>query len=119
MAEKADSEDSADLLLTVLKAHTNNIGSVLESAKAHYRGVCTVSRRIENHISLLLEPYYRFLPRRETRTDWLLSLSGAWTKHPNEQRLDAQGAWVGACQSPVVRARILLVEHVDACHFSH
>jgi hypothetical protein len=53
MAQKMPSEDSANLLLTVLKAHANDIDSALESVKAHYRGVYTVSRMIENHISLL------------------------------------------------------------------
>jgi hypothetical protein len=52
-AQKMPSEDSANLLLTVLKAHANDIDSALESVKAHYRGVYTVSRMIENHISLL------------------------------------------------------------------
>jgi hypothetical protein len=53
MAQKTPSEDSANLLLTVLKAHAHGIDSALESVKAHYRGVYTVSRMIENHISLL------------------------------------------------------------------
>jgi hypothetical protein len=50
MAQKMPSEDSANLLLTVLKAHANDIDSALESVKAHYRGVYTVSRMIEDHI---------------------------------------------------------------------
>jgi integrase len=54
MWQKTDLEDSANLLLPVLKAHGNNIDSALESVKAHYRGVYTVSRMIENHISLLV-----------------------------------------------------------------
>jgi len=54
MWQKMDSKDSANLLLTVLNAHANNIDSAPESVKAHYRGVYTVSRMIENHISLLM-----------------------------------------------------------------
>jgi hypothetical protein len=48
---RAESEEHAKLLRAVLKAHGNNIDGALESVKAHYRGVYTVSRMIENHIS--------------------------------------------------------------------
>ncbi|WP_078108888.1 site-specific integrase [Arthrobacter sp. SRS-W-1-2016] len=58
MAQKMPSKDSAKLLLTVLKAHGNNIDSALESVRAHYRGVYTVSRMIEDHISLLTHSGY-------------------------------------------------------------
>ena len=53
-----DSEDGANLLLTDLKSHANNIDSALESVQAHYRGVNTASRMIENHISLLMAGGY-------------------------------------------------------------
>jgi hypothetical protein len=53
LAQKTPSKDDAELLLAVLKAHANDIDSALESVRAHHRGVYTVSRMIENHLSLL------------------------------------------------------------------
>lgn len=53
VAQMMPSKEDAELLLSVLKAHANDIDSALESVKAHYRGIYTVSRMIENHVSLL------------------------------------------------------------------
>lgn len=51
---KTDSEEDAKLLQAVLKASGNNIDAALESVRAHLRGVYTVPRMIENHMSLLM-----------------------------------------------------------------
>ena len=53
MTQKMDSEENAKFLLTVLNAHGNNVEEALNSAKDFYGGVYTVSRMIEDHISLL------------------------------------------------------------------
>lgn len=46
-----DSEENAKLLTIVLKASGNNVDAALETVKAHYRGVYSVSRMVKNHIS--------------------------------------------------------------------
>lgn len=53
VAQKMPSKDGAELLLSVVKAHANDIDAALESVAAHYRGIYTVSRMIEDHVSLL------------------------------------------------------------------
>jgi site-specific recombinase XerD len=53
LTQKMDSEESAKFLLTVLRAHGNNVDAALANAIDHFSGVYTVSRMIEDHIGLL------------------------------------------------------------------
>ncbi|WP_142036725.1 hypothetical protein [Arthrobacter sp. SLBN-100] len=53
VTQKMDSEVSAKFLLTVLKAHGNNVDAALANAIDHFSGVYTVTRMIEDHIGLL------------------------------------------------------------------
>jgi hypothetical protein len=48
-----DSKENAELLLSVLRAHGNNVDAALKSAKDYLGGVYTVSRMVEDHIDLL------------------------------------------------------------------
>jgi hypothetical protein len=65
MTQKMDSKENAELLLSVLRAHGNNVDAALKSAKDYLGGVYTVSRMVEDHIDLLpltvvTEPYKSF-----------------------------------------------------------
>lgn len=53
MTQKMASKESAELLLTVLKAHGSDVDAALKSTKEHFSGVSTVTRMIEDHIDLL------------------------------------------------------------------
>jgi hypothetical protein len=53
MTQKMDSKENAKLLLSVLRAHGNNVDAALKSAKDYLGGVYTVSRMVEDHIDLL------------------------------------------------------------------
>lgn len=53
MTQKVDSKESAELLLTVLKAHSSDVDAALRSTKDYFSGVYSVTRLIEDHIEHL------------------------------------------------------------------
>lgn len=55
MTQKVESKESAELLLTVLKAHGSDVDAALNSVKDHFNGTYTVSRITEDHINLLTD----------------------------------------------------------------
>ncbi|RAX45738.1 hypothetical protein DQ354_07560 [Arthrobacter sp. AQ5-06] len=52
ITQRVDSAQDANFLVTVLKAHANDVGAALNSARDHFKGIYTVTRMIEDHIAL-------------------------------------------------------------------
>lgn len=53
MSQLMQDEESAVLLLTLLRAHGEKVGDALDGAKEYFRGRYTVTQMIEDHIALL------------------------------------------------------------------